>query len=108
MYNYAVIRSCKRPHGFSQYCSLIRSTEAGLVRCVGAGSTGRDFYNCHGGLYGFSTPVCLPNGTEIAYLLCGQVVDENCGRPDFCSAASACGVDETALQENYAGTRRRA
>ena len=79
-----------------------------MVRCVGAGSTGRDFYNCHGGLYGFSMLVCLPNGTEIAYLICGQVVDENCGRPDFCSAASACGVDETALQENYAGTRRRA
>ena len=90
------------PHGFSKYCSLIRSTKAGLARCVESGSNGRDFYTCHAGLYDFSTPVCLPNGTEIAYLLCGQVVDENCGRPDFCAVASACGVDEITLQEHYA------
>ena len=93
-------------HGFSKYCSLIRSTEDGLARCVESGSNGRDFYTCHAGLYDFSTPVCLPNGTEIAYLLCGQVVDESCGKPDFRAIASACGVDAAALEEDYRKRRK--
>ena len=65
-----------------------------MARCVESGSNGRDFYTCHAGLYDFSTPVCLPNGTEIAYLRCGQVVDESCGKPDFRAIASACGGED--------------
>ena len=77
-----------------------------MARCVESGSNGRDFYTCHAGLYDFSTPVCLPNGTEIAYLLCGQVVDESCGKPDFRAIASACGVDAAALEEDYRKRRK--
>ncbi len=87
-------------YGFSKYCELIRSTEAGFEACLHC-KHNAELFRCHGGLYNFAVPINLPSGQTIAYAICGQEKLEEKDEPDFKALAAACQVDEEHLRYEY-------
>jgi len=66
---------------FTKWCSLIRSSDEGYIRCKHCDSTGGSdameagkpvIYNCHTGLIDFAAPIIV-NGNYLGSMLCGQV-----------------------------------
>lgn len=77
------------PSNFTDFCSLIRSTEEGNRRCIKCDSiagtiameSGKPvIYNCHAGLIDVAAPIIV-NDSYLGCMLCGQVlINDNRGK----------------------------
>jgi two-component system, LytTR family, sensor kinase len=70
-----------KPSNFSKFCSLIRSSKVGRMKCNGCDAKGSlnsmiakksVIYTCHAGLTDMSAPIIVGN-TYLGGMLCGQV-----------------------------------
>lgn len=83
-------------HNFTDFCmKYTRGSETGLSRCEKCEQENNGVYTCHAGLIDFSFPITLPDKTEIARVVAGQVLPGDPDEEKFRAIARELSVDES-------------
>ena len=91
-------------YNFTDFCSrLTRSNKEGARRCEKCQREGQGVYSCHAGMFEFSIPLVLEDGTELGKVVGGQVFLENLSDDEFRKIAEELGIKE----ESYIDALRK-
>lgn len=87
-------------YNFTDFCmKLTRGSAEGKKRCEQCDHEGNGVYECHAGLYDFSIPITLKNGTVLGSLVGGQVLSCEPEEREFQAVAMILEIEEDAYME---------
>ena len=82
-------------YNFTDFCTrLTRSSKEGARRCEKCQRDGQGVYSCHAGLFEFSIPVVLEDGTQLGKVIGGQVFLESLSDDKFRKIVEELGIKE--------------
>ncbi|MGN1338993.1 MAG: PocR ligand-binding domain-containing protein [Oscillospiraceae bacterium] len=86
--------------GMTEFCSMIHQSEDGFRLCERTWKNNcSGIYECPIGLYDFSIPLVLPDGTQIGKVIAGQVLSDEQDGKLIVDRVTALGIDEAQSAE---------